>query len=87
MTREEIDNLQPGQYLQHTLDHDSNGVARPNATWSLARKIVSVHAKDTVVAGSHIGKRFACFYTELGPHSAISGTVREGETAYRLVTG
>lgn len=65
-TRQDIDSIQIGTLLAFCLDGD---------TCSKPRKVVEIFARACDVHG----KLFVCGYTEFGPTSRISFSLKEGD--------
>lgn len=80
MTREEIEHLKVGDKLQMTYDIDCHGQILPRAQWAEAREITHIYARREDIHG----RLFVCFYTTFGENAQISGSIKEGETRYRL---
>lgn len=78
-TRAQIEGLKVGDYLSHTID--TVGLQpRPGARWSQPRRVVEITFRGTDVNG----RAYVGFATEFGPTSSITGSIKEGEAAYRL---
>lgn len=81
MDRTAVENLKVGDFLIWTMD-TRNMQPLLGARWSSPREVVEIFGRGNRVTD---GKAYVCFYTAFGPSSRISGTVTEGEGAYRLV--
>ena len=75
ITRDEINSIVVGTMLQTTLNLAGDG-----AHWSEPRPVTSIFALQDDIAG----KRFICGYTQFGPTSEISFSVKEGEPWVRI---
>ncbi len=81
MTKQDIEGLQIGDRLEHTLD-TAYGNVLPGARYSAARTVVEIFARGISIKGT----AYVCFYTDFGPNSRISGSIGEGEQSYRFAT-
>lgn len=81
MNREQIQKLKVGDFIQSTLDVEPfTGKLKESARWSQPRKIVEIICKKNDVNG----KIFVIGYTDFGPNSQISFSIKEGASWYKL---
>jgi hypothetical protein len=80
LSRDAIDAVVPGVWVQDSPDVPSSGPVPEGARWGRPRLVVCVYGRGVSVRG----RAYVCYETSFGPYSTITGSAAEGDHHVRI---
>ena len=80
LSRDAIDAVVPGVWVQDSPDVPSSGPVPAGARWGRPRLVVCVYGRGVSVKG----RAYVCYETSFGPYSTITGSAAEGDHHVRI---